>query len=72
MYHLLSAHTLTEATCCIWECISPMSCTHVQYTHTCNNYTQKSKGVNCVSHVALVKMESQTAIDSAYMKGRFE
>ena len=37
-------------------------------------YTQKSKGVNCVSHVALVKMDChcQTAIDSAYSKGQLD
>ena len=31
-------------------------------------YIQKGKVVKSVSHVALVKMESQTANDSAYLK----
>ena len=34
--------------------------------------TEKSKGVNCVSHVALLKLECQTAIDYPYMKGQLE
>ena len=34
--------------------------------------TQKSKGVKCLSHVALVNMECQAADDPAYMKGKLE
>ena len=35
-------------------------------------YTKKGKGINCVSHVALVKMECQTAIDCPYIKRQLE
>ena len=41
---------------------------NTMYKDNSKSLTQKGKGVNCASHVALVKIKCQAAIDSAFMK----